>query len=263
LKWSYNVQILYGHDYSRPSLGQWVDFAVESDGVYATPEFDDEDPFASEIARKVENGTLRAASIGISILEREWIGDERWVTAANVIEISICNVGANSDALTLYNNDSKQLSVNEIRSLDFFNKNEILTMDYSKLALLLGCESNETAVLSAIASLQKSQHENEVGLAIASGKLQAAQKDAFVALFAKDATLGRAILATMSTPAQPQPQIGLNVPNLAVIPKVVSHVSGRESWSLTDWRKNDPEGLSRLPDAQVEKLINSQPKKQR
>ena len=109
-----NPVILLNHnDYDLP-IGRATAIRKESDGIYADIEFDSEDPKAKEIEGKVERGFLRMASVGT------WPPEEasddpglklqgqtgptftRWTLR----EISICPIGANHNALAMYDRAS-------------------------------------------------------------------------------------------------------------------------------------------------------------
>ena len=68
-----NPVMLFMHDRSTQVIGRWENVRTENDKLYADAVFDEADPEAKKIAGKVERGFIKAASIGISVLERERI----------------------------------------------------------------------------------------------------------------------------------------------------------------------------------------------
>lgn len=119
-----NPVMLYGHfrDEGSPMwcdykpIGYWDDIKVEGDELSAIPVFDKVDDLSKTIAAKYEAGTLRAASIGIRILatssEKEYLlpGQTReTVVKAEVMEASIVDIPANSNAVRLYDRSSSVL----------------------------------------------------------------------------------------------------------------------------------------------------------
>jgi hypothetical protein len=101
---------------------KWEDLTIEKGKIIATPDFDENDDFALQIASKVEGGYLRMASVGITVLatsaEKELLkpGQTReTVTKWRLREISVVDIGANSNALALafYDEDGNLLELSE------------------------------------------------------------------------------------------------------------------------------------------------------
>lgn len=116
--------MLYGHfrDEGSPMwcdykpIGYWDDIKIEGDELSAIPVFDKVDDLSKTIAAKYEAGTFRAASVGIRILatssEKEYLlpGQTReTVVKAEVMEASIVDIPANSNAVRLYDRSSSVL----------------------------------------------------------------------------------------------------------------------------------------------------------
>lgn len=86
------------------SLGKWNKVRKDGDKLIAEPEFDVEDPFAKDIARKFEKGYLNAASIGFGFDAIEWSEDPSHmiagqtgptITKCRLREISITDIPGN------------------------------------------------------------------------------------------------------------------------------------------------------------------------
>ncbi len=103
-------------------LGVTVDvkFNEKEQRWEATPEFDNEDEFAAEIARKWEAGILRMCSAGIRPIE--FSEDPKLMkkgqTHATITkwllrEISIVDIGSNPNAVALYNNDDELINLSD------------------------------------------------------------------------------------------------------------------------------------------------------
>jgi len=100
-----NPVIMYGHDYRGLPIGKAPKVWVDDGGLKNTVEFPPEGTyeFADIVRRLVENGYLKAESVGF--IPREWNdGDgekepRRTYTKAELLEISIVPVPANPDAL--------------------------------------------------------------------------------------------------------------------------------------------------------------------
>lgn len=103
------VMLLNHEDYSLP-IGRWENIRIVGTQILADPVFDMRDPVAAKVAGKVEDDFLRMASIGA------WPPEEKTddpmyklagqtgptVTKWTVREASIVNIGANHNALALY-----------------------------------------------------------------------------------------------------------------------------------------------------------------
>lgn len=109
-------------------IGHWQDIKVEGDDISGVPFFDDKDDFAMQIFHKVEGGHIRACSVGAEPLETSKKKSDllpgqtlATVTKYLVKEASICDIGANPDALNvaLYDSADKliQLSDTSIETL--------------------------------------------------------------------------------------------------------------------------------------------------
>lgn len=91
-------------------IGRVENIRVEGDQIIGTPIFDESDPFALRIKNKWDNGFMCMASAGIEPIERseepEYLlpGQTRaTVTKSKLVEVSIVDIGANDDAIKLYN----------------------------------------------------------------------------------------------------------------------------------------------------------------
>lgn len=105
-------------------IGVWKDLKIEGEDITAMPEIDTEDSFASRIAKKFDKGHLRAASIGIQILE--WSeessvlvqGQTRpTVTKCKLREISIVDIPANKNAVVLYDVEGELIDLSDSSAL--------------------------------------------------------------------------------------------------------------------------------------------------
>lgn len=97
-------------------LGRVENLRTEGDRLIGTPVFDGNDEFARKIERKWEDGFLRMVSAGVEIMETssapEFLlpGQTRHtITKCRLEEVSIVDMGANDDALQLYDGSGKTL----------------------------------------------------------------------------------------------------------------------------------------------------------
>lgn len=100
-------------------IGHWDNVRIEGSKILAEPVFD-ADEFSQQIAAKVESGTLRMASVGIKAIETS--NDPKWIKPGQryetvlkwkLKEASIVDIGANNNALALYDNDDSLIELSE------------------------------------------------------------------------------------------------------------------------------------------------------
>jgi len=103
-------------------IGHWVNLRKEGGKLMADPEFDMEDSFAAEIARKVEAGHIFEASAGLK--PRKWdaasmVSGQTLPTlaASKIREASICDVASNDNALALYDEQDRLVDLNDKTAL--------------------------------------------------------------------------------------------------------------------------------------------------
>lgn len=100
-------------------IGRWNDIRVEDGKLLAEAEFDMDDPFAAKIARKVEKGMINMCSIGIEVLEESGSPEHivpgqtrRTVVKSRLREVSVVDIGANANAVVLYDTDGNIMELN-------------------------------------------------------------------------------------------------------------------------------------------------------
>ncbi|MBY0244496.1 MAG: HK97 family phage prohead protease [Sphingobacteriaceae bacterium] len=105
-------------------IGYWEDISIDGDVLMGTPVFDDSDDFAMSIYAKVENGTLRMASIGGNAIETTTeaslmlVGQTQpTVTKLFLSEVSIVDMGGNDDAIALYDTDMNAIELTNAQTL--------------------------------------------------------------------------------------------------------------------------------------------------
>jgi HK97 family phage prohead protease len=99
-----NPIMLWGHDSSRPAIGK-VDGIRKQDGaLVGKPDFDMDDEFAANIARKVDKGILTKGSVGFRSLKVEIVEADDKEKAdlihrkQELYEFSIVNIPSNPNA---------------------------------------------------------------------------------------------------------------------------------------------------------------------
>ena len=103
-----NPVMLYSHEYGLLPIGTWEEVREKDGQLLATAKFDEGDHFAQEVERKVDEGILRCCSIGFDVLGIDESDDLKLpgqtgptVTRAELLECSICAIGANRNAMRL------------------------------------------------------------------------------------------------------------------------------------------------------------------
>ena len=154
-------------------IGYWKDIKVETingvKSITAEPVFDEKDEFAMQIKSKVDAGVLKMASSGLQPIawsdakEDLKPGQTRaTVTKWEMKEASIVDLGANKNAIRLYNEDqvinlSDDTILNYIPKVNF-NSNTDMKLIALKLGLSESATENE--ILAKIQELQESEKEN-------------------------------------------------------------------------------------------------------
>lgn len=163
-----NPVMFYNHDDREMPIGRWENIRIEDGKILAEANFDQGDPRAKEIARKVEEGYISACSVGAWVLESTsdaslYIDgqDAPTVTKWSLREVSICNIPANHNALALY--DANGLRVGEAdiptileltdRQLTITGKKETMNEVVKTLLNL----SNDATIDDAIVAIRANQ----------------------------------------------------------------------------------------------------------
>lgn len=115
-----NPVMLWSHDPCFPPIGKWENIRIEGDKLLADAVFDKNDELAQIFKRKVEEGLLKACSIGF--YAKKFSSDvadikpgQRYETIveAELVECSLCSVGSNENAMVLMNAEGKKLEMSE------------------------------------------------------------------------------------------------------------------------------------------------------
>ena len=156
-----NPVMCYNHDYKQGAIGRWKNLRFENGQLIGEPVFDEKNVFAKEIKRKVDEGFIKSASIGFNANEEDINSSGKYPVFSKIdlIEISICDIPGNKNAIALYDKNKKK--VNDIDkylkvklNINFNNDNmnEFLT----NLGKLLGLENpTEESILAAVEELVK------------------------------------------------------------------------------------------------------------
>lgn len=193
---------------------QWPELTIEGTTLQSEPMFDQDDDFAKKIEKKVENGFLRMASIGIVPIttssSEEYLlpGQTReTVVECDLVEISVVDFGSNPNAIALYKYDDHGdlVSLSSDKCEDFIplisSKNQETTKpvnNMKKIAIQLGMkeDSTEEELVEAVKKVQQTNTTlstevetirlnsitSEVDQAVAAKKFAADKRDHFINL---------------------------------------------------------------------------------
>lgn len=235
------VMFLHHNDYDLP-IGRWENIRVEGSQILADAVFDELDDQAMKVKGKVDRGFIRMASIGA------WAPEEKTedpammlpgqtgptVTKWTVREASIVAIGANHNALRMYNRSTGELidlsdTDAVLRLMDDLSIKNNDNMSTLKTILNLQDNASDADIETAVQNLQQEneslkqtnatlEDENKrlkdeannaeaqrqqaqkaeavqlVDAAVRDGRLDASGKDAFIALFDADFERAKATL---------------------------------------------------------------------
>lgn len=161
-----NPVLLYMHERGNV-IGYVKDLQVENGEVTGELVFDEASELSIRCKKQFEVGSLRMVSVGLDPKETSGApellleGQTRpTVTRSKLVEVSLVDIGANDDAIRMYNEGTAiELGKDGNCLLPLLSNNPInqTTMDLKKLALQLGLPetADEATVLAKIAELQK------------------------------------------------------------------------------------------------------------
>jgi phage head maturation protease len=161
--WNHNRSYGSSEDNILP-IGYWQNMTVENGALFGDPVFS-ADAFAQRIATMVEEGTLRACSIGIRTVEASSdpsvvLQGQRYETVTKSVlrEVSITDIPSNINAVALYDDVGNCLNLSDnancpipILSIPYDN---ILTMKKVCKLLKLADTASEDVVAEHIELLQ-------------------------------------------------------------------------------------------------------------
>lgn len=260
-------------------IGRIENLRYEDDKLIGTPVFDEKDEFAAKIKAKWDGGFLKMCSAGLDIIARSddpkhIVKGQRYatVTKCKLREVSIVDMGANDDALALYNEGQLiELSAgNADVNLEFMkliNNNEgdtegspinNINMDKILLALGLAAGATEEQAVAKITELRSQADDaaktklaavtSQVNLAIKDGKIKEEKREHYVSLGKQmGVEFLSETLAELNAPAKPnpasRPSTVLRDKTETTVAKKFDEMSADELETL---RRDDPEGYCKL-----------------
>lgn len=187
-----NPVVLYNHNDWEAPIGRADNIYKENGKLVAEIVFDEEDPKGAEIAGKVERGFLRMTSVGAWPPE-EATDDELMklegqtgptITRWTLREISICPIGANHNALAMYDrNTGKRIDLSDknavIRLTDgiYNNPKTITSMSVLTQMLKLSDSASEQAIAEEVRKLIALRDDNQATISTLKTKNEELNKE--------------------------------------------------------------------------------------
>lgn len=250
-----NPIMLYMHERAR-IIGKWENLRKENGQLFADAVFDLADPYANEIAGKVERGFLKGASVGLG----KCLDDNGTITKCELYEISIVDIGSNTNAVRLYKDTSENINLmlNEIsitesltKQLGLFEKGETYTQAKETILAIVELASSQQKELETIKERQNQEAIFLVDEAIKRGFIKESFRDMHLKEFETDFEKSRLEIANL-----------FPFKRLSLL-ELISHAdknrqqAGRDKWTLDDYRKLAPKELEANPEL-FQTLVNKQ-----
>ncbi|AUS06474.1 hypothetical protein [Pseudotamlana carrageenivorans] len=162
-----NPIVLFGHEralHSNPQavIGKVVKLYVEDKKLIAEIEFDESEEFAKKVAKKVEGGFIRMASLYADVIEASTDAalalpgqTHETVIKCKLVEISIVDIGGNDGALKLSRNGAP-IVLKKIES-----KINDMSLKTIALALSLKDSATDVEVLQEVNALKLAKEKAE------------------------------------------------------------------------------------------------------
>ena len=183
-----NPVMLYRHN-DEDVIGRWHNLRVDDGRLLADAEFDQDDELAAKVAGKVERGFIKGCSMGICIKDMQETADGWIATKSELMEASVCSIPSDAGAVTLYDIDRRQLTIDEVK-LQFSINDKKLTkeemeVNNENLAQELAAKDNEIAALKAQLAEQKEKEiDSFLSAAVKEGKITEESKSGYALLAA-------------------------------------------------------------------------------
>lgn len=102
-----NPVMYYNHDRAAGVIGRWENLEIVGTELYGVPVFDESTEIGKRVKNQVDNGFIRAASVGVDELES--IEKDGYIEIVKCIlyEVSVCDIPSNQNTLMqLYANET-------------------------------------------------------------------------------------------------------------------------------------------------------------
>lgn len=255
-------------------LGRMENLRIDGGNLIGTPVFDETDEFARKVKAKWDAGFLKMVSAGLRVVEESTDPSvvmqgqtSATVTKCKLIEVSIVDIGANDDALVLYDDQDRVINLAQggritLKPLKNSINQNSETMDLKQIALAAGlsesatekevldrvgqlkAESDEAATLRAEVENQRSEALTAlVDSAIGEGRFAADKRNHFLDLGKKVGLKALQETIELMKPAQrPSTVINPANPGAGGYKKLSDVPAGK----LEELRSNQPDEYKRL-----------------
>lgn len=284
-RWQKNPVMLWNHhrtwkgdeDEVLP-IGIGVDLKVENGKIIVTPQFDMDDPFAAKIARKYEKGHIRAASLGLKIIEfsedPKFLkpGQTRATAVKSIMmEFSLTDIPSNANAVRLYDDAGHVVALSAngdagVPIISLSNSEEktetmelkiiaaqlglsdgsaladiqnAITQLKTKAAQVEGLTAQLTELKNQVESARKTEAEQLLSTAITERRITADQRPHFEKLFASDFDSAKSVLLSLPKVEKLNSQLTPEAKDAIVDGKYHGKTFG-------EWQKADPAKLTSL-----------------
>lgn len=250
-----NPVMLYGHDsWNLDSvIGRWENIRVEGGKLMADAVFDVDTEKGKDVAGRVERGFLRGCSMGLRITKFVEYEDEDVAEMSELVEASICAIPSDSNAVRLYDDNNKVITLEEMK-LSFNNPNnnqepmkkepeQSENTDSRIVTLEAQVQQRDTEIAqlkATISEMKKESVESFLSAAVKDGKITEGEKEGFAKLATTDFDTVKSIIE--SKPAK----ASASLKSMELKHASSSSEDGREKWTYLEWMKKDPEGLKSM-----------------
>jgi HK97 family phage prohead protease len=241
------VMLYYHNDYKV--IGRWENIRKEDGKLLAKAVFDENNAEALEIKRQVEEGFLRGTSIRFTVLDAY----DTVVTTCELTEVSITPIPSNANAVKLsFGAKNVKISNKNTMNAKFKKKFKLsesaseadvekaideLVQENEDLAdSVAALEAQSKAIKEKLDELEERVLEEELSLAISSGKITSDKKKELKALGKSNPENLRLFLSAIPEKKVVKLSEQIKQGNAAAV------TTQKLSWYL----KNDPEGLKEI-----------------
>lgn len=168
------------HNRDGNVIGRWDNIRKEGGRLLADAVFDECTKLGAQVKKQVENGFLRAVSIGIEDIAKEVLNGVETITKCRLIEVSVVDIPSNENAVKLFRRSGGY--VYKLKELESDTPQDLK----SALIAVLGLVSTATDedVIRAVKTALEGREapEEAVDDAIMRGYIEAAQRGTFISL---------------------------------------------------------------------------------
>lgn len=251
-----NPILLYMHrrgEREDAPIGRVEDVHIEGEKLVGSLVFDEKDDFSRKVAQKWADGFLRMVSAGLTIIELSddpavlLPGQRRMtITKSKLDEVSVVDIGANDDALALYNAEGGRITLaqGDYLSLPLLQTTPTPNTSQSmneKIVLALGLskEATEEQVLGAIAQMkEKSEASDKLTLSLVTAQVDEAIRQGRISAEARETYL----------------QIGLTLGCDQLSIALSAHTAPQRPSTLVAEKNTAPTTYIRLSDIPIDQL---------